>query len=264
MERRTLLRGTLMGAGGLAAAHVLGCAPPPGPHVDLGPFDCGVASGVHGPGSTVLWTRFAPASTAATELRWLVATDQGMSTVVAAGIVVAEPDTDGCAKVLVDGLEPGATYWYRFEVDGVSSPVGRTRTLPDPDTQLSSVRLGVASCQNYGAGFYAAWRALAQADLDAVVFLGDYIYESDSTSPLDVRLDPVQATDLEGVPGQVPPVPLRSGPPRRSRRPPVRPDLGRPRDRERLQPDDPARGAGPCRGGVSRLVRVPACDAHRR
>ena len=197
MDRRTLLRGTLIGAGGMAAANLLGCAPSPGPHVDLGPFDCGVASGVHGPGSTVLWTRFAPGATAATELRWLVAADEGLSTVVAAGTVVAEPDADGCAKVLVEDLEPGATYWYRFWVDGVTGPVGRTRTLPTTDAQLSSVRLGVASCQNYGAGYYAAWRALAQTELDAVIFLGDYIYESDSRSPLDVRLDPVEARDLD-------------------------------------------------------------------
>ena len=171
MDRRTLLRGTLIGAGGMAAANLLGCAPSPGPHVDLGPFDCGVASGVHGPGSTVLWTRFAPGATAATELRWLVAADEGLSTVVAAGTVVAEPDADGCAKVLVEDLEPGATYWYRFWVDGVTGPVGRTRTLPTTDAQLSSVRLGVASCQNYGAGYYAAWRALAQTELDATQHL---------------------------------------------------------------------------------------------
>ncbi len=193
-----MLRGSLVGAGGIAAVHVLGCSPSPGPQVDLGPFDCGVASGVHGPGSTVLWTRFSPGASNATELRWFVATDGSLTNVVAAGTAVADPTADGCAKVLVEGLEPGATYWYRFEVDGVSSPVGRTRTLPDSDAQVASVRLAVASCQNYGAGLYPAWRTVADSDLDGVVFLGDYIYESDSTSPLDVRLDPVEATDLEG------------------------------------------------------------------
>lgn len=191
-----MLRGSIVGAGGIAAAHLIGCSPPPAPTPDLGPFDCGVASGVHGPGSMVLWTRFAPAASSATELSWVVATDVAMVNVAASGTVSAGPDTDGCAKVLVEGLEPGATFWYRFGVDGATSPVGRTRTLPGSDADVASVRLGVASCQNFGAGFYPAWRAIADADLDAVVFLGDYIYESDATSPLDVRRDPIEATDL--------------------------------------------------------------------
>ena len=61
MDRRTLLRGGLVGVGGIAASHLVGCAPmPDGPPVDLGVWDCGVASGVHAPGAVVLWTRFAP------------------------------------------------------------------------------------------------------------------------------------------------------------------------------------------------------------
>lgn len=193
-----MLRGTLVGAGGIAAAQLLGCAPTPGPAPVDGPWDCGVASGVHGSDSVVLWTRFAPGALTSVEVSWAVAEDPDLVRVIAHGTAGADPDADGCVKVLVQGLPTGTTLWYRFEVAGERSPVGRTRTLPDQSTDLPAVRLAVASCQNYGAGFYPAWRAIAQSDVAAVVFLGDYIYESASPEILSVRRDPVRATDLEG------------------------------------------------------------------
>jgi alkaline phosphatase D len=203
MDRRTLLRGGLTGVGGLAAAHLLGVAAAPGAAADagasdLGPFDCGVASGVHAPGSVVLWTRFAPGATAPAELTWQVATDPGFANVVAASTVTSSPGSDGCVKVLVRGLRPGRTVWYRFSVDGLTSPVGRTKSLPAARSMPSSVRLAVASCQSYTSGYYTAWRAIAETDLDAVVFLGDYIYEgaSPTLGPLTVRTDPGEAVDL--------------------------------------------------------------------
>jgi phosphodiesterase/alkaline phosphatase D-like protein len=199
MDRRTLLKSGAMGVGGLAAAHLMACAPmPEGPPVDLGVWDCGVASGVHAPGAVVLWTRFAPGASASVELTWQVAADPGFASVIASGTAVASPETDGCVKVLVEGLDPGATYWYRFSIGGDTGPVGRTRSLPGDGAALSSVRLAVASCQSWSAGFYPAWRAIAALDIDAVVFLGDYIYESKSggAGPLNVRVDPEAAVDL--------------------------------------------------------------------
>ncbi len=198
MDRRTLLRGGVMGAGSVAAAHLLGCTPTPdGPPVDLGPYDCGVASGLHAPGAAVLWTRFAPAATSSVEVAWEVAEDPACTRIVERGAVTGSPRTDGCVKVLVEGLRPGATYWYRFSVGSQLSPVGRTRTPAAAQDDPSSVRLAVASCQSYTAGFYPAWRAIAAADLDGVVFLGDYIYESGGGSgPLVVRRDGQVADDL--------------------------------------------------------------------
>jgi alkaline phosphatase D len=199
MDRRTLLRGGVAGVGGVAAAHLLGCAPLPGAGPVDGPFDCGVASGLHAHDASVIWTRFAPGASGSVELRWQVATDPSFRTVVRSGSVVAAPASDGCAKVLVEGLLPATTYWYRFDVDGALSPVGRTRTPAAPGERPGSVRLAVASCQSYSAGFYPAWRAVADTDLDGVVFLGDYIYEgSYSSNPFNVRRDAPAATDLDG------------------------------------------------------------------
>ena len=38
-----------------------------------------------------------------------------------------DPEHAGCVTVDVTGLQPGTTYHYWFEADGVLSPVGRTR-----------------------------------------------------------------------------------------------------------------------------------------
>lgn len=200
MDRRSLLQGGLAGlgaaaSGGLAACTPSPAAPPPPPAPPAGPFDCGVASGLHSPTSAVLWTRFAPAAASAVELAWEVATDPSFTTPVARGRVVASPATDGCAKVLAEGLEPGTPHHYRFSVDGAPGPVGRTRTLPGPDDTPPQVRIAVASCQMYASGFYDAWADVAAQDLDAVVHLGDYIYEKAAS---DVRIEPTTAVDLAG------------------------------------------------------------------
>ena len=204
MDRRGLLRGGLVGLTGAAAASLIGCAPgtamlPPPEPMDLGPFSCGIASGVHSDTAVVLWTRFAPAALAGpVEVAWQVASDPGFAQIVQSGTGIGSAQNDGCIKVLADNLPAGQTLWYRFTVDGLSSPIGRTKTLPAPGSTPASVRLAVASCQNFSAGFYPAWRAIESEELDAVVFLGDYIYEYEGRpSPLDVRFDAsVEATDL--------------------------------------------------------------------
>jgi alkaline phosphatase D len=67
-------------------------------------------------------------------------------------------------------------YYYRFEALGVPSSVGRTRTLPG--VGVERVRLAVVSCSNLPFGYFNAYAAIAaRADLDAVLHLGDYIYE---------------------------------------------------------------------------------------
>ncbi len=204
MDRRELLRGGLVGLTGAAAASLIGCAPgtamlPPPEPMDLGPFSCGIASGVHSDTAVVLWTRFAPAAFAGpVEVAWQVASDPEFAQIIQSGTGIGSAQNDGCIKVLAENLPAGQTLWYRFTVDGLSSPIGRTKTLPAPGSTPALVRLAVASCQNFSAGFYPAWRAIASEELDAVVFLGDYIYEYEGRpSPLDVRFDAsVEATDL--------------------------------------------------------------------
>lgn len=158
-------------------------------------FTLGVASGEPRPQSVVLWTRLAPhplqpdggMPARAIPVQWEVAADQRFTRVVRSGAVVAEPDRVHCVHVEVQGLEPGREYFYRFEAGGQRSPVGRTRTAPAPEADTRRLRLALASCQHYEAGHYVAHREIASADIDAVLFVGDYLYETEMPGYLRVR-----------------------------------------------------------------------------
>lgn len=81
-------------------------------------------------------------------------------------------------KVDVTGLASAATYFYRFRLGTALSPTGVTRTAPATDAAVSRLRFGVVSCSQYQQGYFAAYRYLAErSDLDAVLHLGDYLYE---------------------------------------------------------------------------------------
>ena len=139
-------------------------------------FRHGVASGDPLADRVMLWTRVTTARADGADVSWSVATDPAMSRIVARGEGRTGASRDFTVKVDVAGLSPGTTYYYRFEAERSRSPVGRTRTLPRG--AMSRLRLGVASCSNYPFGYFNAYAALAvRSDLDAVVHLGDYIYE---------------------------------------------------------------------------------------
>jgi alkaline phosphatase D len=109
-------------------------------------------------------------------VRWRIATDEALTQTVGTGTVPTNADRDFTVKVDAAGLMPGRRYYYAFEAGGERSQVGRTRTLPSGNVER--VRLAACSCSNYPAGYFNVYRCLAnRADLDAVVHLGDYIYE---------------------------------------------------------------------------------------
>ncbi len=138
-------------------------------------FRHGVASGDPLPDRVMIWTRVtSPAG--ATKVRWRVATDEKLSNVIASATVETSALRDHTVKVDVPGLSPGRTYYYAFDADGDMSAVGRTKTLPEESVER--VRLATVSCSNYPAGYFNVYRCVAnRADLDAVLHLGDYIYE---------------------------------------------------------------------------------------
>ncbi|MEQ8662777.1 MAG: alkaline phosphatase D family protein, partial [Gammaproteobacteria bacterium] len=115
---------------------------------------------------------------ASARVEWQVATDATMTNVVKAGAVDAHARDGHAVNVAVTGLASDSWYYYRFGHRGAWSRIGRTRTFPGRNVMPPQMRFALASCQDYQAGYYAAWRdALLQDDLDFVVFLGDYIYE---------------------------------------------------------------------------------------
>ncbi len=138
-------------------------------------FQHGVASGDPDANSVVIWTRIS-GQTEALPVAWAVASDENFTHKVAEGLVSTDSERDYTVKVVVDNLNAGRQYFYRFEALGVRSPVGRTRTLPTG--QLASMGLAIASCSNYAFGYFNAYQAIADdAAIDFVLHLGDYIYE---------------------------------------------------------------------------------------
>ena len=142
-----------------------------------GAFRHGVASGDPLADRVILWTRVTPASpTGAQSVSWQVARDPKFSQIVSRGETPTGAARDFTVKVEVTGLEPGTAYYYRFEALGARSAIGRTRTLPREG--VGRLRLGVVSCSNLPQGYFNAYACLAKrVDIDAVLHLGDYIYE---------------------------------------------------------------------------------------
>lgn len=148
-------------------------------------FTLGVASGDPTATSVVLWTRLAPdplngggMGTNSAQVRWQVATDPAMTRVVKEGVTDALAGHGHAINVQVAGLLPDSWYYFRFGHRGEWSRIGRTRTFPATNVLPAQMRFVLASCQDYEAGYYAAWRdALLQEQLDFVLFVGDYIYE---------------------------------------------------------------------------------------
>ena len=149
------------------------------------PFSLGVASGDPDANSVVLWTKLAPDPTLADggmkpemiSVAWEIAEDEAMKKMVLSGASIASPQLGHSVHVEVHGLKPSRWYWYRFKAGDATSPIGRTRTLPDVNSEPDSLRFAFASCQNYEQGLFTAYDQMAKDDLDLVFHLGDYIYE---------------------------------------------------------------------------------------
>lgn len=189
-SRRTVVRAaaaTAVAAPALASATSARAAEGPA-------FLHGVASGDPLPDGILLWTRVTPTADAVpgsgrgadTAVRWEIAEDKAFSRIAAQGTAVSKAASDHTVKADVRGLRPATTYYFRFSAgagEPVRSPVGRTRTAPAAGTATPGIRFGVVSCANWEAGWFSPYRHLAaRPDLDAVLHLGDYIYEYASGS----------------------------------------------------------------------------------
>jgi alkaline phosphatase D len=148
-------------------------------------FPEGVASGDPDPTSVILWTRRPYEQGDRFLLAVEVAEDQDFKRVIARTHVPVAAAADWTARVLVGGLKPARTYWYRFtDPDGNGSRIGRTRTAPAID-DARPVNFAFVSCQTVNEGKLNAYRrmifederAAAADQLDFVLHLGDFIYE---------------------------------------------------------------------------------------
>ncbi|MGS0498627.1 alkaline phosphatase [Pseudoalteromonas sp. S1727] len=141
-------------------------------------FEHGVASGDPLSDSLILWTRVTPLDSATTSIKvqWQAATDSNFNNIVHDGETEVTTASDFTLKVDLQGLDANTTYYYRFISNGKTSPTGAGKTLPTGS--IDKVKFAVVSCANYPAGFFHVYGEIAkQTDLDAVLHLGDYIYE---------------------------------------------------------------------------------------
>lgn len=172
------------------------------PSLGGNPFKLGVASGEPTPDGVVLWTRLAldPLNgggmpNQSVDVRWQVASDDQMRTLVRTGIAVADPQLSHSVHVEVEGLDPDRWYWYRFVVGDEESPIARTRTTPALDAQPERLRFAFASCQHYETGYFTAFEHMAAEDPDLIVHLGDYIYEG----PANMRVRAHQGDEIKTI-----------------------------------------------------------------
>jgi len=162
----------LLGASGLAASLPVRTQ---AAEIASGRFRHGIASGDPDQTSLMLWTRIEPKGETE-QVEWQVARDPDFASIVRSGRFTTSAQRDYTVKPLVTGLEPGTRYHYRFIASGETSPVGRTRTLPDG--KLDRLGIALASCSNYPYGYFNAYDAIARDPLvDIVLHTGDYIYE---------------------------------------------------------------------------------------
>ena len=140
-------------------------------------FTHGIASGDPLSDRVILWTRVLPGNGQDETIHctWQVAIDREFTQILNTGEASTSAQQDYCLKIDAAGLSANQHYFYRFIAEGITSPVGMTRTLPVGD--VNEFRLGVCSCSNYPQGYFNVYRHMANTDLDLVLHLGDYIYE---------------------------------------------------------------------------------------
>jgi alkaline phosphatase D len=187
ISRRTLLR-----TGGSFAAGVtlVGLAGVRAYAQSSYPFTLGVASGDPSQNGVVLWTRLAPDPLAVGgglpaepyEVRYEVAKDDGFQKIIRSGSTVALPDEAHSVRIELDDLGPRHECFYRFKAGNDISRTGRTRTTPPGNAMVESVTIAFVSCQNFPDGYFTPYADVADApDIEAVIHLGDYIYEGSAS-----------------------------------------------------------------------------------
>lgn len=212
LSRRGFLKGSalalsapLLNACGSSDAPERGNGPVPAPGATgipaaptMAAFLHGVASGDPLADRVILWTRVtvdAATVTAATPVlvQYVMSLATDLSAPVQSGRFITGPERDYTVKLDPTGLASYTSYYYQFSVtlaDGMvmRSPIGRTKTAPKAgDTER--LRIVSTSCQNYSFGHFNPLGAIAAkaADLDLMLFLGDYIYETGGASNVDGR-----------------------------------------------------------------------------
>ncbi len=151
-----------------------------------GTFAHGIASGDPLTDRVILWTRITPEDPRIDDIpvSWEISDSKAFTTVISSGEVPASKAKNRTVKVDAGGLNSGTEYFYRFKSGEQTSPIGRTKTLPDG--AVENVRFAVVSCSNWQQGYFNVYDHIARSgEFDAILHLGDYYYEYDTSKAND-------------------------------------------------------------------------------
>jgi len=168
-------------------------------------FPQSVVSGDPKPDSVILWTRIDTGSVADVDVILQVANDEQFKNLVVEETFTTSAESDHCLKVRVTELNSGQFYYYRFVYQANNihyiSHTGRTKTAPTVDSDVA-VKFAYVSCQDYIGRYYNTYLSILENDdLDFVVHLGDYIYETtgDALFQQSTEDRSIAFTDSEGA-----------------------------------------------------------------
>ncbi len=195
VTRRTVLRSAAALSTGTLLSTIVDRRASAATVITKDPFQLGVAAGDPWSDALMLWTRLVRDPLDAASLpdqdvtvTYELATDAKFSKIVRRDGVNAPHLLNHSVHVDLRGLDPSTEYHYRFRCGTYVSPAGRARTAAAPGTTPSSLKFAIANCQDFQNGYWPAYSAMADEDLDFVLHLGDYIYEYDPKSTYPDRL----------------------------------------------------------------------------
>lgn len=182
MDRRSFLRSSMYFTVVSASAGLAACGgsdPDTSAPKDSFSFPLGVASGDPKDTSVVFWTRCLSASgVEPVPLRLEISTTSTFDTMTASVALSASRQYDFTVRAKVTSLAPGTRYYYRFVAGQDMSVAGTTKTAPAAASSPAQMKFAWLTCQDWSVNHWAAMDLIAAEDLDFLVHLGDYIYET--------------------------------------------------------------------------------------
>lgn len=185
MSRREFLKSAMYftvasASGTLAACNSKDLPPPSTGTKGTYTFPHGVATGDPKDTSVVFWTRCVSSNAHGTAigLRLEVSTNDNFQQLIASVDLAADATYDYTVRAKVKNLSPNTRYYYRFVADQDVSQVGTTKTAPAAGTAVSQLKFAWLTCQDWTINHWGAMELLANEDVDFLVHLGDYIYET--------------------------------------------------------------------------------------
>jgi alkaline phosphatase D len=182
MDRRSFLRSSMYFTVVSATASLAACGssdPDTTIPKDSFTFPLGVASGDPKDTSIVFWTRCLSLKGVETiPLKLEVSANSNFEGLAASADLTATRQYDYTVRAKVTGLTPGTRYYYRFVSGQDMSVAGTTKTAPAVASAPTSMKFAWLTCQDWSVNHWAAMDLIASEDLDFLVHLGDYIYET--------------------------------------------------------------------------------------